>query len=185
MPASRLRAVSASKVINKALRSRGPVHNDASKALKEASEALCAVEAKYKLRLLERVTLRKALADELVSRVQSYLTAAPSLPKVAPELWSDRVGRKENPVEFIRRVYAPWLGRGLMRSDLRALDNALYQALAVWMHRHPDEVLPELAAPLASIVSDDGSRAPRSAPYKAPGRSRPRPSFSLPRRSTK
>lgn len=66
------------------------------------------------------------------------------LPATAPEQWSKREGRKENPVKFIRRVYGPWLGRGLMRAHLRELDQPLYRAYAVWLHRNPDDVIAEL-----------------------------------------
>lgn len=63
-------------------------------------------------------------------------------PQKAPELWSERCGRKENPIQFITRVYAPWLEHGLRRSHLHALDRPLYTALGVWLHRHPEAKLP-------------------------------------------
>lgn len=83
-----------------------------------------------------------------------------SLPveRVRPsELWSNRLGRKENPVAFIRRVYAQWIGRGLTRAHIRAVDRPLYRALGVWLHRHPDEELPDVPArthPLADLVAN-------------------------------
>lgn len=55
----------------------------------------------------------------------------------APELWSERRGRNENPIAFIRRVYAPYLGNGMTRPLLRQLDWPLYRALSVWELRHP------------------------------------------------
>lgn len=51
----------------------------------------------------------------------------PALPKEAPEIYRDRKpreelgGRKENIVQFIERVYAPWRA-SLRRADLRRLD---------------------------------------------------------------
>ena len=64
--------------------------------------------------------------------------AAFTLPDTAPELWENRIGRKENPITFTKRVYAPWLGKGLQRSHLLTLDKTLYSALGVWLHRHPE-----------------------------------------------
>jgi hypothetical protein len=64
----------------------------------------------------------------------------PTLPEEAPEKWSERTtGRAENPVAFIRRVYAPWLGKGLTRAHLSKIDYALYQAHAKWQERHPND----------------------------------------------
>lgn len=70
-----------------------------------------------------------------VSPIASY---AP-LPSTAPALWSqDREAvhdpgtskkRLENAGEFTRRVYGPWLGKGMTRNLLRKLDNPLFQAL--------------------------------------------------------
>lgn len=68
-------------------------------------------------------------------------SAQPSSP---PEQWGHREPGRENPVQFIRRVYAAWLGRGLSRRQLRNLDPALYRAFSVWVHRHPDDAIPEL-----------------------------------------
>src|ERR1700722_4943556 len=58
-------------------------------------------------------------------------------PSRAPEKWADRNSRSsENPVTFIKRVYADWLGLGLTRAHLRDLDLPLYNALATWTRRH-------------------------------------------------
>lgn len=66
---------------------------------------------------------------------------ADSLPKVAPELYASRANRKENPVEFIKRVYAPWLGRGLDRPTILRLDKQLYHGLTQWRLKHgPDDL---------------------------------------------
>lgn len=106
-------------------------------ALEEAAQAVAAIEDKYELTSEQRKTLRSMLSSEVAQRAREPEHEAVRLPDSAPELWANRKGRKENPVAFIRRVYAPWLNRGLKRSDLRSLDQQLYQALAVWMHRHP------------------------------------------------
>jgi hypothetical protein len=73
-----------------------------------------------------------------------------ALPEKAPEEWADRPAR-ENPVAFIERVYAHWLGKGLTRAHLRELDRSLYQALAKWLERHP---VPESFNQLLESPSD-------------------------------
>ncbi len=76
------------------------------------------------------------------------------LPTTAPEAWSKRdLNLRENPVEYTRRVYARWLGHGLTRKDLKALDPDLYRALSVWVSRHPDDAITEL--PAQSEILDD------------------------------
>lgn len=112
---------------------------EGSAAFIEASRALDRIEAKHGLGLPDRLTLREALAEEIMVR-----QTQPELPDTAPELWAGRKGNDESPPEFIRRVYAHWLGRGLQRSHLHTLDRPLYTALAVWLHRHPDTGFPEL-----------------------------------------
>lgn len=168
MPSANPRDDRTRKVISSILRS-GAAKNTGgqpSPVFVEAAQALQAIEGKHRLTLAERIELRNALARELVDLVEARAPALPLLPEKAPELWSEREGRKENPVAFIRRVYAPWLKRGLVRSDLRALDPPLYQALAVWMYRHPDDQFPELDSPLESIVRglDDVMHAAVTAP---------------------
>ena len=106
-----------------------------SPAFNEAKKALKRIEKRNGLSWSESHALREALAWEVM---------LPDAPDKAPELWSERKGTKENPVTFIRRVYAPWLGRGLRRSHLLSLDRALYTSLGVWLHRHPDTGFPEL-----------------------------------------
>lgn len=88
--------------------------------------------------------LRPLVAEQLEREVAGQLVPPP-LPDSAPERWKDRdSARSENPVQFIRRVYAPWVGNGLTRPDLARLDPPLYKALGVWSHRHPDDTLPEV-----------------------------------------
>lgn len=81
--------------------------------------------------------LSSLLAEALDAAIHGE--AAFTLPDTAPELWENRIGRKENPVTFTKRVYAPWLGKGLQRSHLLTLDKTLYSALGVWLHRHPED----------------------------------------------
>jgi hypothetical protein len=75
-------------------------------------------------------------------------------PETAPEHWDERDRNvSENPVQFTRRIYGRWLGKGLTRRDLRNLDPHLYRALSVWMHRHPEDDMPELP-PLSAVLDD-------------------------------
>jgi len=98
----------------------------------------------------ESVMGRRATAEDklwvLRQLAEKYESQAspPPLPTAAPELWSDRKDRMENPPVFIRRVYGAWIGKGLTRPHLRQLDYPLYKALGVWAHRHPDDAMPEL-----------------------------------------
>ena len=57
-----------------------------------------------------------------------------SLPAEAPEIYTG-IRSGEAPPDFIRRVYAPWVGNGLTKADLRKLDPGLYRALYNWVGR--------------------------------------------------
>jgi hypothetical protein len=56
-----------------------------------------------------------------------------AMPTKAPTRWLDRKDRSETPIDFIRREYAEWLGRGLSRPHIRQLDKSLYAALTNWI----------------------------------------------------
>jgi hypothetical protein len=140
------------------------------KALEEAVQAVSDIESKYDLTPQQRDRLRSQLAKEVARRAIAADMEKVRMPKAAPELWGDRKGRKENPVAFIRRVYAPWLDRGLKRGDLRTLDQQLYQALAVWMHRHPDLEFAELDIEPSSPAATPQTRAPGLAEAWAKGK---------------
>ena len=58
-------------------------------------------------------------------------------PKEAPELYKERADSKESPEDFTRRVYASWLGKGLLRPHVKQLDKPLYQAL--YKHGIPND----------------------------------------------
>jgi hypothetical protein len=79
---------------------------------------------------------RQEFVDELTSRLKGIKPRL-DIPKSAPELYKERVDRKERPDAFIRRVYAEWLGRGLLRPHIKDLDKPLYQAL--YKHGIPDD----------------------------------------------
>lgn len=59
-------------------------------------------------------------------------------------LWSEREDNSLDPVAFIRTHYASWIAKGLTRAHIRRRDLPLYRAFAVWVHRHPDDDIPEL-----------------------------------------
>lgn len=122
-----------------------------SPLFREAAAALDRIETKHDLNMESRIALREALTQHARDFLTSGGAPEPDLPDKAPELWSRREGRKENPVAFIRRVYAPWLERGFTRAHLLALDRPLYSALAVWLHRHPDVDFPELITPTNDV----------------------------------
>lgn len=124
------------------------------KALEEAVEAVERIETDYGLNADQRKTLGASLQKELARRIAAEAIELKPLPDHAPELWANRKGRKENPIAFIRRVYARWLGHGLKRGDIRTLDQPLYQALAVWMHRHPEDDFAELGIESSGIVEE-------------------------------
>jgi hypothetical protein len=124
----------------------------ASPLFREAAAAMDRIETKHELDMASRIALREALAEHARDFVASGGAPEPDIPDSAPERWSRREGRKENPITFIRRVYAPWLGRGFTRAHLLTLDRALYSALAVWMHRHPEAEFPELIAPEDEVL---------------------------------
>ncbi|PPC79721.1 MAG: hypothetical protein CTY39_12295 [Hyphomicrobium sp.] len=118
-----------------------PRFNENHPAFKEAAGALRRIEERFGLGRSEQYLMREALSIQAMT-----LLSQPDIPLSAPELWSDRRGTKENPVSFIRRVYANHLGMGLRRSHILALDKPLYTALGVWLHRHPETGFPELDA---------------------------------------
>jgi len=59
------------------------------------------------------------------------------LPTVAPVLWKEGRRAGEDPPSFIKRVYEPWLGKGLSRADIRHLDFKLYTSLFNWLKKNP------------------------------------------------
>lgn len=58
------------------------------------------------------------------------------LPEKAPALWAQAKEPGDTPPTFIQRHYAPWLGKGLSRADVRHLDPQLYMALANWRRKN-------------------------------------------------
>ena len=100
-----------------------------------AIRALEKIEARAGLTLPQIIALRQALLNHAIEEFRTSQPALRPLPQQAPELWSERTGN-ENPYMFLGRVYAPWLDQGLTMAHIRSLDRKLYQAFAVWHHRH-------------------------------------------------
>ena len=110
--------------------------------------------------LNERVQTLAALAAEFdgkTPRLPSEVTDRRT-PAHAPELYSERgiradLGRKENIVEFLQRVYGPWITASapiMTRPDLRRVDPDAEMALRNWL-REPKHELPKgIAIPTKS-----------------------------------
>lgn len=81
-----------------------------------------------------------AWVERIEEERTASLQAPPPLPEKAPALWATDKQKGDTPVTFIQRHYAPWLGKGLSRPDIRQLDPQLYMALANWLRGNP---LPE------------------------------------------
>lgn len=52
---------------------------------------------------------------------------------IAPELFRERKNSREDPYEFVVRVYTPYVGR-VDRADIRRLDEPLYRSLYRWLN---------------------------------------------------
>jgi hypothetical protein len=100
---------------------------------------------------LERKQLKKgilsrldAVSDDTLKEIWERLqgdsvqgAAQPTLPSVAPALWSDRTtGREVSPVDFIREHYGRWIENGLTRPDIKRLDGPLYRAHTTFISRN-------------------------------------------------
>ncbi len=59
-------------------------------------------------------------------------------------------GRKENPLEFIERVYPDRRLYQMCRSDLAELDNRLYRSLNQWLHSNNKKIPDDFGLPTKS-----------------------------------
>jgi hypothetical protein len=101
---------------------------------------------------------RMAALRELLQVYEGSSASVQPMPSKAPQLWTERdPALKENPAAFTRRVYGPWIGTGFTRPQLRALDDALYHALSVWEHRHPEDAIKDLPT-LAEVIDSKIAR---------------------------
>jgi hypothetical protein len=101
----------------------------------------------------------KSTLKKLQTRIQFAITAgasatpALSIPQLAPAKWLERKNKDETPLDFIRRGYAPWLGKGLSKPDIRRLDRSLYLAIYTWT-RAGGVIPPDFDLPTRKQVND-------------------------------
>jgi tetratricopeptide (TPR) repeat protein len=94
-------------------------------------------------------------------------TLDPRLPKEAPEIYHDRKrrpelgGKKENVIQFVQRVYKPWLDI-LTRADLRILDETADKAVENYISA--GKKLPQGLLLTESELTGEGRAATRGAP---------------------
>jgi hypothetical protein len=106
------------------------------------------------------------LVHSLQTRVRFAMSTSgeashPPLPSKPPLKWLEREDKKESPVDFIKRVYAAWIGRGLTRASLR-MDPPLYSALGVWIH-HNGSLPADLDLPTRKELNDRQLRVLKTA----------------------
>jgi len=94
---------------------------------------------------------------------------ASDVPKKAPANWLDRKDKSETPVDFIKREYREWLGKGLSKSDVRRLIGACILPFTDGSRRWylaPDFILPTKRevndAELSKAGFTSGELAPNS-----------------------
>lgn len=101
------------------------------------------------MRALSRVEIGESPASDSPSKRRGG-------PHVAPTLYADRPDKSENVVDFIRRVYSPWLDGDFTRADLRHLDKKCASALTSFEHNRGQGRLPlsELNLPTVQERND-------------------------------
>lgn len=104
--------------------------------LREYFEKVCKTNADRRDFLAELGSLIEEFYSSDLLAPEKPQEEETDLPTQAPALWLERENRKETPPEFIKREYAPWLGRGLTQAHIRRLDKSLYMALHKWLQSH-------------------------------------------------
>jgi hypothetical protein len=101
------------------------------------------------MRALSRVELEESPASDSPSKRRGG-------PPVAPTLYADRPDKSENVVDFVKRVYSPWLDGDFTRADLRHLDKKCASALTSFEHNRGQGRLPlsELNLPTVQERND-------------------------------
>jgi hypothetical protein len=75
----------------------------------------------------------RELADRLVAQCDLVQQGGINrLPESAPELYANRANRKENPEQFILRVYGDPANTGMSQSDIKRFDPQLYDRYRNW-----------------------------------------------------
>lgn len=132
-----------------------------------ASELMTQLIAAEKAELFVNLAYDLHLEHLLHPDARFDLENAAHLPNEAPELYRERKDRSEKPGDFILRVYDQWLGNGLARPHLMALDRPLYDALHNWLRKNPlpdNLILPTkkemIDAELNKAGLEDGEQLP-------------------------
>lgn len=68
--------------------------------------------------------LKAHLRPEAIAKVM----ALSDVPARTPEFYQDRTDKSETALAFVKRVYAPWIGKGFTVNILRRLDEPAYWA---------------------------------------------------------
>lgn len=87
---------------------------------------------------LVQLSVSEALERQAAPDALSPSGHIASLPVQAPEIYGGLRG-PETPPEFVKRVYAPWLGQGLDRAHIKHLDPKLYTAIDNWTRKPGNE----------------------------------------------
>lgn len=87
---------------------------------------------------LVQLSVSEALERQAAPDALSPSGHVASLPVQAPEIYGGLRG-PETPPEFVKRVYAPWLGQGLDRAHIKHLDPKLYTAIDNWTRKPGNE----------------------------------------------
>lgn len=115
----------------------------------------------------EKWNLTEEEKESFISQVSDELVkTSPEMPISAPELFIDRVNREEKPIDFIKRVYAPWIGHGFTQPFLRRLDPKLYMALHNWLRANAmpaDLPLPTKSEIVKTKIERAGEKGIRAA----------------------
>jgi hypothetical protein len=83
------------------------------------------------------------------------------LPDTPIEYYAKRADQNESIIDFLRRVWFPWIKAGLLtRPAFRKLDPVGEKALQNWLHNHPGKMPEDLRLPTKSdIVEEQLSKA--------------------------
>ena len=95
--------------------------------------------------LIDRLAIgedaKRSLSDHIRDRIARALNRESyqeidHLSDYVTDKWMEHRIEGDNPVTFIQRVYARWLGNGLSRSHIREVDPQLYRAFYNWAANH-------------------------------------------------
>jgi hypothetical protein len=114
-------------------------HKDSDNPYSNLSERLRVLSEFAEHNALPDVVL---LANRILPELGLSVAEMEKVPDQAPEPWLgagktiDAEGNVETPASFIRRVYEPWLGKGLTRAHIRQRDPDLSIALDNWLRKN-------------------------------------------------